>query len=233
VNIIENLIVLQNHDAVIRDLEQQKKDIPLRKQGELGRLRTDEAGWVAAKERVTDITKAIHAAELEIQAARDQIMKLKTQQLSLKSNQEFAAMAREIHKVEESIKRLEAVIAEYRGQMGSAERKAQEQQAKYEAARAGVEGYLQEMDARLAETEAALAGAVAQRQALRVSLDVTESRRHLMSYDRLMKHRWPVLAQIADGVCSGCHMALPPSKSQAVRKGQEVVTCDFCGRLVY
>ena len=32
---------------------------------------------------------------------------------------------------------------------------------------------------------------------------------------------------------SGVLQQLPPSKAQAVRKGQEVVTCDFCGRLVY
>ncbi|MCL1856785.1 MAG: C4-type zinc ribbon domain-containing protein [Kiritimatiellaeota bacterium] len=232
-NVIERLIVLQGHDTVIRDVEQQRKDIPSRKQGELARLKADEAGWAAAKERVAEITKAIHATELEIQMAREQIAKYKTQQLSLKTNQEFAAMAREIRKVEETIRHHETAVAGFIEQMEPAERKVEEQRAKYETAKGQVDGYLSEMDERLAAAEATLATAMAERAAFYASLDAPEMRRHLMMYERLTKNRWPVIVEIKDGICTGCHMALPPSKAQAVRKGQEVVTCDFCGRLVY
>ena len=55
----------------------------------------------------------------------------------------------------------------------------------------------------------------------------------LTRYDTVMTRRDRALVRLEKGVCGGCHMKLPPYVVHATRKGTEMVTCDFCGRLLY
>jgi hypothetical protein len=233
VSVIDDLATLQTQDAIIRELEQHVKDIPLRKEQELGRLRTEDEALQSARNAVLAVKTDIQHAELEIQGKQDAIVKLKQQQMTLKTNKEFAAMSVEIRQAELALQNAEYDLAARRNRLEPAERAEQEHLAKYEAAKAGVDSYVRELDGRFGEAEAALEAARAERLRLRAPLDIGSARRYLMYYERLSRNRWPALVKISDGICSGCLMTLPPSKAQAVRRASDVVTCDFCGRLVY
>ncbi len=232
-SVIADLAVLQDHDALIRELEQHVKDIPLRKAEELERLKVEEAALELARDAVRSVKSAIQLAEMDIQSRHEAILKLKQQQGLLKTNKEFAAMNAEIRTAEQALQNSEYDLAAHRGRLDPAELAERECEAKHAAAREGVESYVRELDERFAEAESRLTVAREQRVALREPLDVGSARRYLMYYERLSRNRWPVLVQIVDGICSGCHMTLPPSKLQAARRGTDLVTCDYCGRLVY
>jgi len=233
VSVTDDLIALQNHDAIIRELDQQVTDIPLRKEQELGRLQTEEEALEAAKAAVTSVKLTIEKIELDIQEKNEAILKLKQQQMTLKTNKEFAAMSTEIRQAEQALQHAEYDYAACIDRLEPAERAQQECQAKYDTASEAVNSYVSELDARLAQAERELEQATEDRKALRAPLDVPEYRRHLMYYERLSGNRWPAMVQINDGVCSGCLMNLPPAKAQAARRATDLVTCDFCGRLIY
>jgi len=233
VSVIDDLVALQNHDAIIRELEQQVKDIPLRKEQELGRLKTEQDALEAAQAAVKSVKLTIGQAELDIQQKNEAIVKLKQQQMTLKTNKEFAAMSVEIRQAEQALQHAEYDYAACMDRLEPAERAEQECQAKYDTASEAVNSYVAELDERLTQAESDLAQALEDRKALRTPLDVPESRRHLMYYERLSAKRWPAMVRINDGVCSGCLMNLPPAKAQAARRATDLVTCDFCGRMVY
>lgn len=232
-SVIDDLAALQNQDAIIRELEQQVKDIPLRKEQELGRLKTEEEALESARTAVRAVKTEIQLAEVDIQEKQDAIVKLKQQQMTLKTNKEFAAMSTEIRQAELALQNAEYDLAARRNRLEPAERVEQEHLAKYAAAKEGVDGYVRELDARFVEAQATLETARAERLRLRAPLDVGSARRYLMYYERLSRNRWPALVKINDNICSGCLMTLPPAKAQATRRATDVVTCDFCGRLVY
>ncbi|MBC7260907.1 MAG: nucleic acid-binding protein, partial [Chloroflexi bacterium] len=40
------------------------------------------------------------------------------------------------------------------------------------------------------------------------------------------------VALMVDQMCQGCRVMVPTSKAQIVRRGQELVTCTNCGRIL-
>ncbi|MDY6874029.1 MAG: C4-type zinc ribbon domain-containing protein [Chloroflexota bacterium] len=56
----------------------------------------------------------------------------------------------------------------------------------------------------------------------------------LSLYENLIKtKRGVAVASISDGGCSICGQALPPAEIQAVRKGDALVPCPSCGRILF
>jgi len=119
-----------------------------------------------------------------------------------------------------------------------------------EGLRAIVELMAKLPDLRSEEEDATLAAALStrlddarlRRAAMAKPLDVPATRKFLMYYDRLRKSRWPVLIRLDAGVCTGCHMQLPPAKQQDAMKNavtatdpakMAIVACDFCGRMIH
>jgi hypothetical protein len=57
---------------------------------------------------------------------------------------------------------------------------------------------------------------------------------NLSLYENLRKSKRGVaVATISDGGCSICGQALPPGDIQAVRKGDILVPCPSCGRILF
>ncbi len=43
----------------------------------------------------------------------------------------------------------------------------------------------------------------------------------------------PVIVPVHDGVCSGCHIAIPPQAFIELQRGQQILSCTNCQRLIY
>jgi len=53
-------------------------------------------------------------------------------------------------------------------------------------------------------------------------------------YERILKHHKDrAIVPVERQSCGGCHMKLPPQTIQDIRRKQTIVTCGFCGRLLY
>ncbi len=56
----------------------------------------------------------------------------------------------------------------------------------------------------------------------------------LQRYDRLAtKFRRRAVVPISRDTCSGCHVALPTARVQDVQRGEKVLTCENCGRILF
>jgi predicted nucleic acid-binding Zn-ribbon protein len=43
----------------------------------------------------------------------------------------------------------------------------------------------------------------------------------------------PVIVPVNQGVCSGCHIAIPPQIFIELQRGQQILSCPNCQRLIY
>jgi predicted nucleic acid-binding Zn-ribbon protein len=54
------------------------------------------------------------------------------------------------------------------------------------------------------------------------------------TYDRMARtRRGQALAQVLNGICSACRMKVRPKVFSDVRRGDQLVTCESCGRILY
>jgi hypothetical protein len=66
-------------------------------------------------------------------------------------------------------------------------------------------------------------------EAARVLLDPPS----LRLYDRIARNGQPVCVPIHDGKCGGCHLKVSGEADSIARKGDQLATCDQCGRIVW
>ena len=57
----------------------------------------------------------------------------------------------------------------------------------------------------------------------------------LQKYSRILNNKRDVAVVMVEsgGYCGGCHMKLPPQVIHDARNPQKIVSCNFCGRIVY
>jgi len=227
---IESLLELQDVDGRIRTLQQEVDEIPKRKNQESERLLDSRTAVDQAKNDLKVAQVRVAETELEVKARNDKILALKQCQGQLKTNKEFQAYNLEIAKIEAEIDSYEARLIAAMDDVIPRKNALAEKEAKLAEGQGAVNAYFVELDARLAEVKRELA----ELQATRADAVRRVPPQALLYYERLSTRRWPVVVQLqADGVCRGCNLQQPPSISQMVRRNQDRVVCQMCGRILY
>jgi predicted nucleic acid-binding Zn-ribbon protein len=99
----------------------------------------------------------------------------------------------------------------------------QEQQSELDQSRASVENEIADKNAIIAELDN-------QSKALSNGLDPDV----LFKFERIIRHKGGKgIVAIKNGVCTGCHMILPAQFANDVRRGEKIVFCPYCSRILY
>ena len=228
--VIQPLIDLQDVDGRIRELEREARDIPQRKAQETARLAGAEAALQVAKNRLAAQQKMIKECEDEAEQLRAKVQEMKIAQASIESNREMQQSIIRIESFENEISGAENRATAMMDGLVPLEKDVEAAQAKVDAEKGGVDGYVAELEARLGEVKVEL-DELAKERAAKVAL---VQPRHLLYYERLRTKRWPVVVTLnEDGVCDGCHLVQPPSVAQMVQHNKDLVACTMCGRVLY
>lgn len=227
--IVQPLLDIQETDAHIRDLKKEIDDIPRRRAEEEGRLNDSREACARAEEAHKLAQVNASNCEGEIEDLKALKVKLLQQQTTLKNNREFAAMTTEIGNTESEIEAAESRLVNFIDETGAALTRLGAARNTLAEETAVVEEAQRELDERLAEAETVLAGLEARRHELAAAC----TQQMLLVYSRLLKSRWPPVVPLENGTCGGCHLTQPPSVSHLVRRNQNLVTCQMCGRILY
>jgi len=226
----ELLAAVQEIDMQILRLEKELTDIPARKKTIEQANAHKQESLKSAKTLLASKQSATKQIELDVEAERQKIRKFREQQVQLKSNKEFKAMEDEIRQVEKKIGALEekeivsleesdkvsVTVASIKHLMDKAE-----QEMRVE---------LDGMDKRCADLDAKRQKLVAERTEKVVGVDP----RWLNRYEAILKSKKDrALVRVDHKVCGGCNMALPPHVVHDARRGDLLLSCSFCGRLLY
>ena len=230
-SVVQPLLDLQEIDGRIRDLQKEIHDIPQRKAQEQERLKGAREVLDRAQAEHKSAQVKVSEADLEVKARRDKIQSLKQNQATLKTNKEFQMFNLEIAKIEGEIENYEARQLVAMDDVIPVKHRVAEAEAKLKEQQAVVDGYVAELDERLASVQAELA----KTEILRAESAKNVDPKSMLYYERLRTKRWPVVVSLQpdECVCNGCHLVQPPSVGQMVRRNQGIVACQMCGRILY
>ena len=228
---IAALLDLQTFDQKILRLKKKLEKRPqalatFEKEVELKNQQLEE------KERsLKDFHVQISLKEDDLQDHESRIQKLQQQQYSPKlTNKEFTALNHEIEGekanssyIQDEILQVMTVQEEQEGELESLREEVTATREELEVQRKTVEEEVAKFGQELQSLEAERSGSAS-------GID----RETLSRYERIIQGKGDsALSEVLDNVCQGCYMALTPQMALSVRSGNEIVTCQSCGRLLY
>lgn len=227
--VVDKLLILQERDCSIRRMNRELQDIPKRKEDIQSRLEEHRQALEEAKESLKHEQAKSKEIEVEIASRAEQINKYRIQQLSLKTNEEFKAMENEIKAVEDQIRGLEDQDIELMEEIEKAETNIREKEQALKEEEDSVNRDLAAMDQRSSNMESELGTLHGERGELAEGIDPEWLHRYTVIFEN---KKDKAIVTIENGVCSGCHMKVPPQLAHDVRKENTMVSCDYCGRLL-
>jgi predicted nucleic acid-binding Zn-ribbon protein len=228
---LQKLIALQNLDTTIRKLEKDQKATPERR-AEIEKEFDQRAFEITALENRRDEAKHTRARlENEAVEQRGRADRAERNLMSSKKPDEYTAAIREADAARKQISALETQILEQMEQLEQAESSLNERAGEIASLNSDREAKLKAFDDETGTIADRLVTARKEREEVFASLPKPMS----ALYSRIG-------ARIRDGVavaearnrsCSACFMSLRPQVMAEVRRGEEIITCDNCGRILY
>jgi hypothetical protein len=168
--------------------------------------------------------------EADIQVQDQKASKLKAQAGEAKTNEVHWAFQHEIEFVQKEVRKLEDRILELMGEAEALERNVKAAEAALKTEKAQVEAEKAEARERTAADETAAAALRKERAAMVGSIAPAVYQR----YERIRKgRRGRAVAEAVEGRCSACNLTLRPQLSQDLKKGEQILSCESCQRILY
>ena len=228
-SLTDKLLAVQEHDCRIRELEKELRDVPKRKDEEQLRLKDHKEALAKAEEALKGKLAEIKKFELEGDAKREKISKFRTQQFELKTNKEFKAIEAEIKGVQDGIAGLEDQQLVLMEDVEKARAEVQKKKMALAEEEKAVLKDVSLLDGRMNQIGADLKAVKERRDVAAKDADP----QWLKRYERIFSRKDRGLVPIEDGVCGGCHMALPPYIIHGAKRTDSIVACEYCGRMLH
>ncbi len=221
---------LQDRDMRRLALEQQLKAAPRDIAAIEAKIAAEKQAIESAKTEWRELEAKKKLLETEIQGTEQKIAKYRTQQLEVRKNDEYRALTHEIETAQTAIGGFEEEELKIMFSIDEAKKRFAAAEAGLKTNISGYEGKIRTLQAHETELQTEVQAAVAAAEAARPAVPEDQ----LKIYDRLArKPGLPVCVPVSGGRCGGCHMKVSANIEFEARKGENIVTCDQCSRMVY
>jgi predicted nucleic acid-binding Zn-ribbon protein len=221
---------LQDIDNRIAELTREISSLPKHIAEIERKLETHERKLEADRAALTANQKDRKRFEGEIQVQQQKISKLKDQMREAKTNDQYRAFQHEIEYCEKEIRSSEDRILDLMSESEPLERNVKAAEGALKQEKAQVEAEKQQARERTARDQKELGELQAERKSIAVQMTPTV----LSSYERVSKMRRGIaIAEAVDGRCSQCHIALRLQFFQDLKRGEQVMNCESCNRILY
>ena len=228
---LQKLIALQNLDTTIRKLEKDLEAIPQRR-AQIEEEFDRRAFEIRALENRRDEAKHTRARlENEVVEQKGRAERAERNLMSSKKQDEYTAAIREADAARKQISTLETQILETLESLEQVDASLNERADEIAGLNSDREARLKSFDDETLVQSDQLTTARAERDQVFAALPKALS----SMYGRIS-------ARIRDGIavaearnrsCTACFMSLRPQVMAEIRRGEEVITCDNCGRILY
>lgn len=228
---LQQLVALQNLDTSIRKLQAELEAIPQRR-AEIESEFDQRAFEIRALETRRD--EARHARtrlETEVGEQRVRVERAERNLMSSKKTDEYTAAIREADAARKQISTLETQILEQMETLEKAEASLTERADEVASLNSDREARLQSFDEETQQQADKLAMSRAERERLVAALPKSMGALYVRISARIRDG--VAVAEARNGACMACFMSLRPQAMAQVRRGEEVVTCDNCNRILY
>jgi predicted nucleic acid-binding Zn-ribbon protein len=227
---LSRLISLQEIDVEIKQLKDEIAMLPVRRQ----ELERDFSGSVKEyfdlKEQLETAQNERRHFESELEIEQEKHQKFKNDLMKATNEREYTTAVREIDVARKAISSLETEILKLMEKTEKLEAKIKERTPEIESRRIQVDRQLAEWSAAAATNQQRLDELIA----LRLPALEALSPRARATYERLSKMRSGfALAEARDYSCLACRMKIRPQVFNDIRRGETIITCESCGRILY
>jgi predicted nucleic acid-binding Zn-ribbon protein len=221
---------VQTMDQRIAALEKEVNELPRHIAVIEKTLESHQRRLEADKAALTANQKDRKNLEGEIQVQNQKVSKLRDQMTSAKTNEQYRAFQNEIDYAEKEIRKHEDRILEL---MTASE----PLDANVKSADGALKQEQKLVEAEKAKARERTAADKTELEKLREEHKQSLSalpRSTVAAYDRIRK-KWKgtVSSEVVEGRCTACQMMLRPQFFQDLRKGNDLMFCESCGRFLY
>ncbi|MCI0486499.1 MAG: C4-type zinc ribbon domain-containing protein [Blastocatellia bacterium] len=228
---LNRLIELQEIDLDIQRIADRLQKIPAeRDQIEAG-FNQQTAEFLKLKSEYQKAIDDRKALEAELSTTQQHHDKYKQDLMRVRNEKEYSTALREIDATKKQIGTLETEILRRMEEIENLEARLNALAPDVERKRAEVDLNLTSLDRERDEANHQLDALAERRKLIADSL----SKPLFATYDRMSRtRRGQALAEIrSDGICSACRVKVRPKVFSDVRKGEEMIICESCGRILY
>lgn len=229
-NQIQQLVELQKVDDEIHDVRKSLENAPRELQELKQKFDQAETQRNHVLDKLSHMQDQKKRLSLEIDDDTARIKKSKNKMTQVSNQREYQAMIREMDHMEKSNRTREeeriTLLEELQAQNSALEQiEEQYNELKQEMTEktANLEAVKSEANDRLAVLDS-------QRKQFSSGIPRPIFHRYEFIRERL-EH--PVIVSVRNGICSGCHIAIPPQDFIELQTGQQILSCPNCQRLIF
>jgi predicted nucleic acid-binding Zn-ribbon protein len=228
---LSQLIALQNADTNIRRLQAEIESIPERR-AEIEKEFDQRAFEIRALEERRDTSRQERTRlEAEIFDQKQRAERADRNLMAAKKPDEYTAAIREADAARKQISAFETQILEQMEITDQAEKDLTERAPEVEKLGLDMEARFKAFDEQVQTQQQQIETARAERERLMNELPKATSAMYKRIAARIRDG--VAMAEARNGACTACYMALRPQIMADVRRGEEVITCDNCNRILY
>lgn len=227
---IKILVGLQEIDAEMYQLEKNRERLPRLVALARETLGNVEAEMDAARAALEAASAGKRGVESELQTEGAHLERLKARSSEIKTNKEYFAHLKEIEDCQKKVAGLEDTslqlmenVEKAEAELAEKKKLFDEEEARFSESKVNIEKRFVDGDNRIAELKAKRAEIIP---------SITKE---VFDYYELNRKRYPDsgVVEASSGLCTGCRMMLPPQMFNNVRKGETIVKCNNCRRILF
>ena len=227
---LSQLISLQDVDVEVKRLNAEIDSLPARREGFERQFAAENKEFLDLKQQAEDAQTKKRGLEEELDAEQRKLEKFKADLMKATNEREYSTAVREIDAAKKTISSFETEILKLMEQIEKLDAQVKERTPEIEAKRV-------ELNSRIAECESLFQTDKEKLEKLiteRTPMIETLSPNARATYDRLSKIKSGLaLAEARDYKCLACRMTIRPQIFNDIRRGDQIITCENCGRILF
>jgi predicted nucleic acid-binding Zn-ribbon protein len=224
------LIELQELDLEIYRINDRLARIPAEREKIESEFRTQAAEFLQLQTRKEQMTAERKRLERDLADAQQHHEKYKQDLMRVRNEKEYTTALREIDATKKQISAFETDILKRIEELEKTDKEMETHAPEVERKRQEVDQLLAALDKEMEESQARTEF-LKQR---RTEMVAEFPRAQLALYERMSRSkRGQALAEIRNGICTACRVKVRPKVYSDVRKGEVLIECENCGRILY
>lgn len=227
---IRQLLQIQERDLELDRIQAELHAVPGKIAAIKGEIQANKTALEDAKKDLNQHQLAKKQRELDLEAQESSVRKHSTELNAVKTNEAYKALLGEINKAKETQSVLEDQILQLMDQIDQAMKVWKEKEAISKGNEAGLQKQISDWEAKAKELEATLSSKQGEREQVLAGLPKALAGQ----YSQLRGgKRGAAVVPIRKEQCTGCHMKISQNVINEVRRGQKIMVCENCSRIVY
>ena len=227
---LSHLISLQDIDVEVKRLREEIESLPARRDELERQFEESVKEYLAIKQELDDAQAEKRRLEGDLEHEQQKHQKFKNDLMKATNEREYTTAVREIDVARKAVSALETEILKLMERIEKLDAQVAERAPEMELRRVAVDRQLKEWSASADANHQRLDTLGAERGAKMQALS-PDAR---STYARLSRMRNGfALSEARDWSCMACRMKIRPQVFNDIRKGDSIITCESCGRILY